>query len=268
MIIRETIVAGNTIMRALRPTTTGRGRKGEKRAPRSKPSSEAVKAVNKRNAERKLTALLNHNFRGGDFHLTLTYSGDEPSKEEAKKNLNGFIRKIRRWAQENMVDWKYIVVTEYENKRIHHHLVCTAMNVDVIEQAWKHGFVNFKTLDRNGNYKRLAEYLIKETDKTFRLPDSVSKRRWSGSRNLVMPEVRRELTNYRELNESIVPVVGYQIDEDSIRRYDHRILGVECLEYIMVAIDKPRYKRWYKGKRVDYERHYKEEWELQEQIPF
>ena len=41
---------------------------------------------------------------------------------------------------------------------------------------------------------------------------------------------------------------GYYIDQDSVRKYEHAITGLENLEYLMVSMeDEPRISRWYKG---------------------
>lgn len=258
-IFKETIVAGKTIMRGLRPSTRIHNKKGEKRKPKMNPSSEAVRNVNKRNAERKLTALLNNNFKDGDYHLTLTYKGDEPSQKQAKRDVTNFLRNVRNKMKRSDQMFKYIQVTEWQHQRIHHHIICSAVDIEMLSHYWKHGGINVKPLDTDGNYSKLAEYLIKETEKTFRLPESATKRRWTGSRNLVMPEVKREIVSSRELEKELKAVKGYQIDQDTIRRYEHKILGIDCLEFIMIALDdKPKYKRWSKGKSVGFERNYPE----------
>lgn len=260
-IYRDTVVAGKTILRMLKPSTRIYKKKGEKRAAKSKPSSEAVKRINLMNAERKLTMILNHNFSDGDYHLTLTYK-EIPTPEEAKKALAKFTRSLRTYTQKQGINFKWVAVTEGLNKRIHHHFVCTAIDPEVLNRNWQQGWVNIKQLDDSGNYYKLANYLIKETDKTFREPEAASKRRYSHSRNIEIPEVKRELVNYRELHKELQPIKGYQIDQDSVRRYEHSILGVECLEYIMIAIDKP-IKQYKKGKPIKWEKHYKEDWEIQ-----
>lgn len=266
-IYRETIVAGKTIIRGLKPSTMIHNKKGLKRKPKMNPTSEAVKKINLRNAERKLTALLNNNFKDRDYHLTLTYKGEAPSPEKAKKDITKFIRNIRNKMKRSEEDFKYIQVTEYQNHRIHHHIVCSAIDPDIITNYWSNGGVNIKPLDTNGNYCKLAEYLIKETEKTFRLPESATKRRWSGSRNLEMPEIKKEIVSARELDKELKAVKGYQIDQDSIRRYEHKILGIDCLEYIMVSLEpRPRLKKWKQGISVGFEKHYKETIESQERM--
>lgn len=246
-VVRETCVAGKTILRAIRVVTSG-NRKNEKRNKKNKPTKDAVMKVNQRNAERDLTMKLNHNFNAGDLHVTLTYDGEEPTKEEARKEKDKFLRNLRNYCKKENIEFKRIDVTEFENKRIHHHIVMSKVDIDVINKYWRKGFVKISVLDESGNYKKLAEYLIKETSKTFRNPDNPNKRRFSCSRNIVTPVIKRERVSERELYRDIKPLKGYYVEEDSIRRYEHLITGAECLEYIMVSLDdKPRLKKWYKG---------------------
>ena len=268
-IYRETIVAGKTILQSYRASTRIRSVKGEKRAAKSNPTPEAVRKVNLRNAVKNLTAILNANFSEKDFHLTLTYSGSEPTKEEAKKNLQRFLRNMKNYCKKNDTEWKWVAVTEYENHRIHHHIVCTGVDVDVINEKWNCGWVNFKALDVSGNYYRLAEYLVKETEKTFRQKDSVNKKRYTSSRTIIIPEIKKELVSERMIEKDPEPLKGYYIDQDTINRYEHSILGVECLEFIQVSLaETPRLKRWNRGTKTTRERHYPEYWEEQLEIEF
>lgn len=262
-IIRETIVAGRTIMQTYKASTRIKSRKGETRKARTNPTPDAVKKVNLRNAVRNLTAILNNNFELGDYHLTLTYSS-EPSRERAREDRRKFLRNIKSYCDRRGIEWKWVAVTEYENHRIHHHIVCSGLDPEVISSRWKHGWVNFKQLDESGNYYRLAEYLIKETEKTFRLPDSVNKKRYSASGSIVIPQTRREEVSERVLDKELKPYKGYYIDEDTVNRYEHAVLGVDCLELIQVSLDStPRLSRWKKGKPVKREKRYREGWPVQ-----
>lgn len=262
-IFRETIIAGRTIMQAYRASTRVKTKKGEKRKAKSNPTPEAVKKINLRNAVRNLTAILNHNFELGDYHLTLTYS-EEPTRQQAKDDRKKFLRNIKGYCSRRGIEWKWIAVTEYENHRIHHHIVCSGIDPEIIATRWKHGWVNFKQLDESGNYYRLAEYLIKETEKTFRLPESVNRKRYSSSGSIVIPQARREEVSERILEKELKPYKGYYIDEDTVNRYEHAVLGVDCLELIQVSLDpQPRLQRWSKGKKVKRERRYREQWSVQ-----
>lgn len=268
-VIRETIVAGKTIIQSYRASTRIKTAKGEKRATKSNPTPESVRKINLKNAVKNLTAILNANFTEADYHLTLTYAGEEPSKEEAKNTLKNFIRRMSYYCKKHELDWRWVAVTEYENHRIHHHIVCSGVDPQVINKNWTGGYVNYKSLDSNGNYYRLAEYLVKETEKTFRDADSVSKKRYSHSRSIVIPDIKKEIVSERMLEKDPVALKGYYIDQDTVNRYEHAILGVECLEYIQVSLDaSPRLRRWNKGKKAKREQHYREHWGEQLEIEF
>ena len=264
MYYRDTIIAGKTIMRSLKAVARI-NTANKKRAPKANPTSAAVQKINFNNAVKILTAKLNHNFKPGDYHLTLTYK-EAASTDEAQKALNKFIRNIRNYCKKEGVEFKWVAVTEYSHKRLHHHVVMSKVDPEIINRYWKHGYEYQVSLDDTGNYKKLAEYLLKETEKTFRSDDSPVKRRYSTSRNVVMPEIKREKVTGREVYKEIKALKGYYIDEDTVRRYEHAILGVECLEYTMISIDdEPRIKRWPKGKAVSPRASYKD---FEKQISF
>ena len=90
------------------------------------------------------------------------------------------------------------------------------------------------------------------------LDDSLYKRRYSASTNLIKPIVKREEVNPSELFDDPKPIDGYWIPEEYLRRFEHPVTGLEHLEYLMVAIDKPRgYKSWPRGKKVSDKEYFK-----------
>lgn len=271
MYYKETIVAGRTILRTLRASTRLPGQKHEKRKPKTNPTREAVMKVNDRNAVKLLTAKLNHNFKPGDLHITLTYK-DMPTMEEAKKTRDKFIRNLRNHSKKNNSVMKWIAVTEYKHQRLHHHIVISGVDIELINKYWKHGYVRAVTLDGTGNYYKLAEYLLKETQKTFREENNPNKQRYTCSRNIITPKPHIEIMTGKQFRKEIKPDKGYYIDRDTVRKYNHAILGVECMEYILVSLDKdPRVKRWKKGRTGKYEKRYKAPYEEQlfmDLIPF
>jgi hypothetical protein len=79
-----------------------------------------------------------------------------------------------------------------------------------------------------------------------------TKRRWSASRNLTRPIVKREVVTAKALYENPKAFKGYQIDEESIRRFEHPFTGIEHLEYMQISTDPvPRIRTWRKGKTVE-----------------
>ena len=255
--IRQTIIAGVTAIRTIY-SSTGERTPGMKRKARQNLTPEKVQAVNLRNAVKKLTAILNHNFSDGDYHITLTYK-EEPEREDAKEALRRFKNNMRDRMKRRGLPWKWVIATEYENERIHHHVVCNREALEVILDCWEHGHVHHIQLHTDGNYSELAEYLCKETEKTFRDPDAMARQRYDRSRNLVVPEPKNEMISRREYEEEIrfpSEISGYKIIEDTVNRYENELTREECMQCVMLSTSQPM-KRYRKGRRGEYEPHYK-----------
>ena len=188
------------------------------RSAKSSPTASAVQKNNDRIAERRFSRLINANFFPGDYHLVLTYA-DAPSKEEAERELRNFIRRMKREFKKLGKDMRYATVTEHLNKRIHHHVLMSYIDLEVISRQWRRGIVRTSLLDKTRNYRKLAEYLIKETTKTFRDPKVIE---------------------------------GYSLDEGSVREYDHPITGITHQSYCMVSNDPAKdIKSWQEGTEVN-----------------
>ena len=261
-VVRETCIAGKTIDRTIKVTS---GNHRNRRAPKSNITSEQVRKNNDRMAVKHLMRLLNANFTGGDLNVVLTYE-IEADQQQAKKDRNAFIKTLRREMGKKGQELKYIAVTEYENTRIHHHLVISKVKAELLERICKKCWVKLAVLDDSGNYINLAEYLIKETQRTFRQGDCQHKRRFSASTNLVRPVPTRKDVSEVELFDDPEAIDGYYIDQDHCRRYEHPVTGLEHLEYIMVAIDKPRrFKRWPGEQIVSNREYFKANYEEEQQ---
>lgn len=259
--IRETCIAGATIDVTLK-YSIGSGQ--AKRQQKKNPSRAAVIKNNDRIATKKLTRLMNANFFPGDLHCTLTYSGKEPEQKEAKKEIRNFKRRIEREYKKQGKECKWIEVTEYSHTRIHHHMLIRYIDPELIEKQWKRGHVHFTPLDRSRNYSKLAEYFIKETSKTMRTPGNETKQRWSASRNLTRPIIKREIIEPRGMFEKPKALKGYALIEESIREFEHPFTGMMHTEYMMVSTDpSPRLKKWRKGEVVEKDETFRRAQEIQ-----
>lgn len=249
-VIRETCIAGAVIDRCIKASFP----RGGKRKKKEKVTSDAVKKNNDMLALKNLTRLINLNFYPGDLHTTLTYA-EELSPEEANSELEKWIKRMRREYKKLDKEFYYIAVTEFKNKRIHHHVVHNYIDFQVINRQWKMGRIRCTPLDKTRNYRVLAEYLIKETQKTFREPENATKRRWKPSRNLKRPVVKREWVSISQLFQNlddIKPLKGYEIDRDTLRKYTNPVTKLDHLEYQMVSNEAvPRLSVWRKGKKVN-----------------
>lgn len=202
-------------------------------------SSKKVQEINEKNAVEKLTWLINTNFGEGDLHVRLTYKDDYyPTPEEARENIRKFLRSLRKVYRENGLELKYVNATEYENKRIHHHLVVNEINPKIIQKLWPYGRVFFTPLDDKGDYSALAVYFVKETRKTFK-GNPVSAKRWNASKNLKKPEIEKEIVSADSWTNYPKPIKGYYIPKDSIEM-DVDAFGYPYQKYTMIKIPEKK----------------------------
>lgn len=241
MYIKRTVVMRNTIdIEKVYVTRYGRGEAREKRR---QPTPEEIERNNARVAAKKLKWILNTNFGPGDYHATLTYRPEErPDKKEARKQLKSLLGKLKRAYKKRGMEFKYIAVTEYKRKSIHHHIVLNGFSgeedntVRLIGRLWKCGRPKFVPMDENGEYGQLADYLIKETEKTFRDKEAPGKQRYSRSRNLKMPEIKVEEMKAKEWRKEPKPPKGYYIDKNSFYDGINGFTGRRCQYYTCVRI--------------------------------
>lgn len=156
------------------------------RSRKRKPTTEMQKKLNQRNAERKLIRLLNTNFTKHDIRFDLTYSpeNEPPTPEDAQRQLQNFLRRVKRYRKKHeLPDLKYVAVTEQGSKsgRLHHHIVMSGgIDINTLAEIWGKGYTTAKPLqfDENG-IAGIAVYLVKEP---------ILGKRWCASRNLEQPK--------------------------------------------------------------------------------
>lgn len=239
---RKEITAGKTI--EVMKSTTKKVAGNKQRAGKEKPTTEEMEKINRKNAEAKLRRLMNANFGCGDYHLVLTYKRDlRPNPAEAKKRLEKFIRKLRKEYKKIGEELKYIIVTEYKNKAIHHHLVVNGVNANInkiVRHCWEWGSPHFTPLEESGQYKDLAAYFIKETSETYKEDDGGAKQRYSRSRNLVKPVVKvTRVERAEKWSEVPKPKKGYYIDKDTVYNGINPFTGRPIQYYTMIKLPEP-----------------------------
>lgn len=223
MYLKKTWEYGNRI-EVKKYHTLRYGIKGEKREKRKKPTPEKMALANERAAKRKLMRLMIGNFKRGDWHLTLTYTKEKrPSVEESKKILKQFFKRLRRVYKLAGAELKYIIVTEWQGKALHHHLAINNIPgfSENIVDIWTHGGIHLTPLYPNQDYAGLAEYFVKETSDTFRKKDNPYKQRWSCSRNLKKPKEKVEVVKANCWRDDVVvpkklQAQGYSLMPDSV----------------------------------------------------
>ena len=232
------------------------GAAGERRAKRKKATPEQVRQQNKRNRETRMRRLIKANFRGSDLWVTLKYpAGTKKSIAEVSADITRFIRKLKRRYAGSGHALKYICRIEIGKKGgIHAHLIANRVSGSdlMIKDAWSHGYINITPMYEAGDFRALAEYIVKEPpddgQMTF-LDDEEKKKvtRYSSSRNLVRPvpetkEYKRR-TVERLIRNGIEPSAGHYIDTDSIVSGTNPYTGMSYLYYTEIRIKKERRDR-------------------------
>lgn len=234
--IKRTVRAGKTVETA--KTYMPMLGNHKKRAKQIKLTPEKQRKVNERKAINTLTWALNENFGVGDAHMVLTYRKEyTPSPEQARRDLEKFLRMLRKWCRESGKELRYITVTEYKRARIHHHLVIPEIPARILYTFWPHGRAHSTPLDDSGDYRKLAEYLVKETGKSAE-EDGPRKRRWNQSRNLRPPEISYEVVPAKSWRKEPRPIKGYYIDKDSLRAGVSDVTGYPYQYYTMIQINR------------------------------
>jgi len=213
------------------------GAPGKKREKKRKATPEEIRAGNERNARKRLRRLINTNFGPGDIHLVLTYQKElRPTPEESKRILRNFKDALGRRFKKQGKEFKWILVTEYKNKAIHHHMIVNSPEgydpSKDIASLWKRGRPRSTRLDDSGNYSQLADYLVKETEKTFREEDTPQKARYSHSRNLKEPSVKKKTVRAKKWRKLKVPK-GFFLIPGSLYEGVNPVTGHLYREYVL-----------------------------------
>lgn len=164
----------------------GRGRK-------AKPTSEVQARLNEHNAEELLVRLLNANFTPDDIEIHLTYADREypKSDNEMRRDVQNFIRRVKRFRKARKLDeMKYVVVPQGEEggTRFHFHVTMTGgIDRDELEKLWGFGYANSKRLQFSENgIEGLARYVAKQFREKKKT--ALFKKRWIASKNLEHPK--------------------------------------------------------------------------------
>ena len=224
-------------------------KKDRRRNPRKTVTTEKQREINRRMTEKKLLMLLQLYFGVCGLHLVLSYKNEPESKERARKEIENFLRRLRYWYSKYGYELKYIQVTEYENKRLHHHLIINGIKEisvsDIQDKIWKNGFVRCTPFEKDGYYNELAAYLIKDTSKTFNTTERVFGKRYTSSRNLQLPEPTEEIKQGTESDITDIPLTytfegkEYELIKGSEYIGINDYTGLVYAEYAMREIKPP-----------------------------
>ena len=147
---------------------TKRGGQRVRRGTKAKKSSIEKMKRNETDAIKKLTRVLNCNFRMGDLWLTLTFPGkEEINWETAQTAFDRFLRKLREsYRKEQGANIKFVYSQGRKDEdgndaRPHFHLVMPAADYELVCALWPQEAVTYRRLDGRKDHVKIAEYMIR-----------------------------------------------------------------------------------------------------------
>lgn len=183
------------LVRVVVYTVSGRTDSRPVRAARRHITSEARQKINIRTSRDKLEMVLAANFDAGDLWITLTYDDDHlpPNRNEARKWLQRFIRKLRKVRTARGRPIKYVYCTQRilddGSHRLHHHMIlnaCGPEDYEDILSLWDCGQdVYIKKLEDDFDLCDKATYMCHEP-RDWGKPKA-GEQMWTPSRGLLRP---------------------------------------------------------------------------------
>lgn len=114
----------------------------------------------------KIVNLINTNFKKDDLLVSLTYKSKcKPTLEEAKIDIQEYIKRIKRYRHENgLEDLKYLFVIRPKDKRrgISHKILINSIDEKVAEDLWNKGYANAGRLKEDDSIEMIGRYITKD----------------------------------------------------------------------------------------------------------
>lgn len=168
-------------------------RKQNGRRRKAKPTSEVQARLNQHNAEQQLIRILNANFTKTDIEIHLTYTDENmpDTPEQAARDAQNFIRRVKRLRKRmGLSELKFVNVPAggVDGTRFHFHITMSGgIDRSALEELWGYGYANSRKLQFNKNgVEGLARYVARQFSECKE--KMAFKKRWTGSRNLTIPE--------------------------------------------------------------------------------
>ncbi len=224
----KTIKSGDMIEAVCFPYT---GRRSGNRAARMNVTREAQRRVNMRNARRRILRKVQCNFGPGAAFVTLTYA-EMPEEQEAEKELDKYLARIRWAAKKAGEQLKYVAVTEISSTgRVHHHILLEGVSRETAERKWKRGFVNSRQYQANpSGFAGLVSYMLKK-DSTVRgsndEDEEIRNRRIRCSKGLKEP---RESVSDHKISKSRIERIACEAEEQGREIFERLYPGYEMRE--------------------------------------
>lgn len=205
---------------------------------------------------RKLWRLTACNFchANGDMCITLKFAA-WVDRDTAMKEYARFLRQLRDLRRKRKLpELKYIIVKEVQSGRQHAHLILNGgIGLEELTALWGLGNVWASVLEDATSYKELASYLMRQhkprrgsrSDENAKEPHKPGQRRWTCSRNLEKPTVKKRECRPVTMHTMPRAPKGYRLLPDY--RLDADIFGNLQLEWLCIREDetpqKPKPKK-------------------------
>ena len=163
-------------------------------------TNEAVKKCNELHSVYNCQAMLELNFKPGDWHIALTYNDDNVTDDRAviKKRARQFVERLRRRCVKLGIELKYLTMDEVgvRSKRWHHHFVLPQeIPIQLIRDLWPYGIVRLLNClyTSDQGFEGLARYYVDKTKGGRKDDDRLPReRRYRFSRSCIKPKVTYE----------------------------------------------------------------------------
>lgn len=216
------------------------GAPGKPRGKKRNRTPEDIERQNKTNREKKIQRLILANFKEGDWHLILSYTKEKRPEDAkmAKKQIQKFLADMRKEFKRAGYEFKYIYVTERGKRGAwHHHLIIedivdnNLITTRLVGKMWKYGHPTFNPLYEDGEYENLAAYIVKKETK-----EDQEGCTYSRSRNLVVPEPKREIIHRRRWREEPKAPKGWYVDPNSLINGINPVTQYPYQHYTLIRI--------------------------------
>ncbi|MEJ9123346.1 RNA replicase [Bacillus cereus] len=177
------------------------------------------------------------NFKVNDMFITLTYKKEEITINEASKDFDNWIKRMR-W---RYGDFKYVAIRSFQKRgTIHYHLLVNIPRLSkedlknkTFEKIWGRGEVYIERIYKLGvvySHSPLLKYLVKNLKEFTADERAFGKRLYIKSKNLIEPTViRGEYNNVMK---------HLRKDESNLEQIDKRKCSVEFIGSIETQIYK------------------------------
>lgn len=215
------------------------GAPGEKRGKRKKVSPEVIKKQNQWNKEKNIRRLAKWNFKTNDYWITLTYKKEArpPDMKAAKKDIEKFMGKMRRYYKKKDVMFKWMLATEIGSRGgVHHHLIMSRVPDGdlMITKNWTLGGAHIQLLYEQGDFRDLASYIAKQPDEENKFKG----KRFSRSRNLISKDPEKKIMKRGTFEKEPRVPQGYYLDKTSLVEGINPVTGYKYRHYTLVKIKR------------------------------